>query len=222
MTVAISEEEFFVWLREQQNNKRLTQSMVNGAKEMIASMGVKDVQLALSKINNWTVDANDGKPTIMKFSDKGTKMLAKFEKFVPHPYVDMVGVWTIGYGNTYYLNGRKVKESDPHLTLQQAIDLKTAIVDRDFAAAVNITFANEIAKGRISQNQFDALVSLAYNIGTRGLAGSTIAKLIKANKMQEAADGFMAWNRGKVNGRRVVIKGLTNRRALERALFLTK
>jgi lysozyme len=194
--------------------------MVDGAKAMIASMGIEDVMKSLSKINNWT-ELDDGNPTEMKFSENGAEMLAKFEKFVPNPYLDMVGVWTIGYGNTYYLNGRRVGPNDPHLTKEQATKLKMDIVNRDFAAAVNIMFADVIERGRMTQNMFDALVMLAYNIGTNALQGSSVARLLKANKKAAAADAFKLWNKGKVNGRRRVIKGLVNRRAIERELFLS-
>lgn len=217
----MTEEEFFNWLRDKTVNKRLTQDMVNGAKTMIASMGIDEVKSSIAKINQWT-DIEDGNPTEMKFSDNGVAMLASFEKFVSKPYLDMVGVWTIGYGNTYYPNGKRVKSTDKPLTLAEATKLKLDIVNRDFAAAVNIMFTAEIEKGRMTQNMFDALVSLAYNIGVSGLQGSSVARLVKANKKTQAADAFLLWNKGKVNGVRKVIKGLTNRREAERALFLTK
>lgn len=218
----MSEEEFFAWMRDKTINKRLTQPMVNGAKAMIASMGIPAVQLSLSKINEWTIDVTDGNPTVMSLSDNGVKMIAQFEKFVGKPYLDMVGVWTIGYGNTYYPNRTKVKGTDKHLTEAQAAKLKMDIINLDFAPAVNIMLANEITKGKISQNQFDALVSLAYNIGTNGLQGSSVIRHIKAGATTKAADSFLLWNKGKVNGVRRTIKGLTNRREAERKLFLTK
>lgn len=218
----ISEEEFFVWMRQYKKDNKLTQEMVNAALAMIASMGTDAVQLSLSKINGWTIAVDDGKPSVMGLSPNGVEMLAKFEKYVGTPYKDMVGVWTIGYGNTYYPNGKRVKSTDKPITKAEAVKLKMDIVNRDFAAAVNIIFANEIEKGRLSQNQFDALVCLAYNIGTNALQGSSVARLIKQNRMSAAADAFLLWNKGKVNGVRRVIKGLVNRRQAERTLFLTK
>ena len=196
--------------------------MVNGAKAMIASMGIPAVQNSLALITEWTVVEDDGKPTTMSLSPNGVKMIAQFEKFVSKPYLDMVGVWTIGYGNTYYPNRTRVKNTDKPLTEPQAAKLKMDIINLDFAPAVNIMLAKEINKGKISQNQFDALVSLAYNIGTNGLQGSSVIRHIKVGAMNKAADSFLLWNKGKVNGTRRVIKGLTNRREAERALFLTK
>lgn len=221
MTTILTEKQFFDWMREQTKEKRLTQAMVNGGKEMIASMGIKDVMSSLSKINSWTNKIDDGNPTEMKFSENGTAMLAAFEKFVSAPYLDMAGVWTIGYGNTYYPNGKRVTKNDKALTKAEATKLKMDIVNRDFAAAVNIMFASEIEKGRITQNMFDALVMLSYNIGVNGLQGSSVARLIKANRKSAAADAFLLWNKAKVNGVRRVVRGLTIRREKERELFLT-
>ena len=212
----MTEKDLFDWMREHQSNKRLTQAMVDGGKAMIASMGILEVKKALTKINGW--DDVSG----LKISETGITLIADFEKFVPTPYLDAVGVWTIGYGNTYYLNGRKVKSTDPTLTLAQATKLKMDIIDRDFAAAVNIMFADQITAGKIKQHQFDALVSLAYNIGTSALQGSSVARYVKAGKMTAAADAFLLWNKGKVNGRRVVLKGLVRRREAERKMFLGK
>lgn len=218
----LTEREFFDWLRQYKKDNRLTQDMVNAAQSMIASMGIEEVQKALAKVNGWTLEVDDGNPTVMSLSPKGVEMLANFEKYVGTPYKDMVGVWTIGYGNTYYPNGKRVKQTDKPITKAEAVELKMAIVNRDFAAKVNLIFANEIEKGRLSQNQFDALVCLAYNIGTNALQGSSVTRLIKQNRMTAAADAFLLWNKGKVNGVRKVIKGLVNRREAERALFLTK
>lgn len=221
-TDVLSEEDFFIWLRSKQANKRLTQEMVNGAKNMIASMGIEDVKANVMKLNGWNDDTGTVQSKAMTMSEAGIEMIARFEKYVGKPYKDMVGVWTIGYGNTYYPNGRRVKESDPSITKAEAAKLKLDIINRDFAAAVNIILADEIEKNWISQNQFDALVSLAYNIGTNALSGSSVIKLIKANRMTAAADAILLWNKGKVKGVRQVINGLVNRRTAERKLFLTK
>ena len=212
----MNETEFFDWLRNHQDNKRLTQAMVDGAKAMIASMGIMDVKKSLAKINEWSLGDE------MQISEAGVAMIADFEKFVSAPYLDAVGVWTIGYGNTYYPNGHKVKKTDKPLTLAEATKLKMDIINRDFAAAVNIMLVDEITKGKIKQHHFDALVSLAYNIGISAIQGSSVIRNIKAGKMTAAADSFLLWNKGSVNGRRVVLKGLVRRREAERKMFLGK
>lgn len=208
--------DFFAWLREQQDNKRLTQSMVDGANELLAYIEPKELQQSIAKINNWQVNREG-----MQLSKAGSDFIKSYERFMSNPYRDAVGVWTIGFGNTYYEDRRKVSGSDKPISEVRASELKQNIINMDFAPAVNLLFADEIARGQINQNQFDALLSLAYNIGTRGLAGSSVYKNIKRGNMQKAADSFLAWNKGRVNGRLVEIRGLTRRRNDERAMFLS-
>ncbi len=70
-------------------------------------------------------------------------------------------------------------------------------------------------KVSVTQNQYDALVSLAYNIGTRALSTSTLMKKLNAGDVKGAADAFLSWNRS--GGK--VMAGLTNRRKAEREVF---
>lgn len=208
--------DFFAWLREQQDNKRLTQSMVDGANELLAYIDPKELQQSIAKINNWQVNRKG-----MQLSKKGSDFIKSYERFMSNPYRDAVGVWTIGFGNTYYEDRRKVSGSDKPISEVRASELKQNVINMDFAPAVNLLFADEIARGQINQNQFDALLSLAYNIGTRGLAGSSVYKNIKRGNYEAAADSFLAWNKGRVNGKLVELRGLTRRRNDERAMFLS-
>ncbi len=208
--------DFFAWLRDQQDNKRLTQSMVDGANELLAYIEPKELQQSIAKINNWQVNREG-----MQLSKKGSDFIKSYERFMSNPYRDAVGVWTIGFGNTYYEDRRKVSGSDKPISEVRASELKQNIINMDFAPAVNLLFADEIARGQINQNQFDALLSLAYNIGTRGLAGSSVYKNIKRGNYEAAADSFLAWNKGRVNGKLQAINGLTRRRKEERELFLS-
>ena len=70
----------------------------------------------------------------------------------------------------------------------------------------------------MTQNQFDAMVLLCYNIGESSFARSSVVRNFNAGNLQKAADSFLLWN--KAGGK--VSKGLTNRRQKERNLFLTK
>lgn len=206
--------EFFNWLRQQQTDKKLTQDMVNGANELLAFTEPHLLKDALAKINNWRTDG-------LQLSAKGSDFIKRFESYVGKPYKDAVGVWTIGYGNTYYEDRRAVKGTDAPISEARAAQLKQNIINMDFAPAVNLLFADEIASGKLNQNMFDALVSLAYNIGTRGLAGSSVTRYIKAGDYKRAADAFLAWNKGRVRGELVVLNGLTRRRQDERKMFLS-
>lgn len=211
----MSNDEFFAWLRSQQSNGRLTQDMVDGANELLVFTTPEYLQESLIKLNDWK-----GSTVSMALSNNGSEFIKDYEKFISKPYRDAVGVWTIGYGNTYYPNRQSVKSTDAPLTEPQAAKLKQDIINMDFAPAVNLLFADEIAAGKITQNMFDALVSLAYNIGTRGLAGSSVYKYIKAGDYKRAADNFLSWNKGRVNGKLEVLGGLVRRRNEERDLFL--
>lgn len=158
----------------------------------------------------------------LKLSKRGADLMKRYEGFSSAPYIDMVGVSTIGYGNTYYPDRRKVKMTDKHLTEPQAAQLAMDIVNLDFAPAVNKIFKDEIASGKLNQNMFDALVSLAYNIGVGALStSSSVTGNIKKGNYKAAADGFLLWNKGRVGGKLQAINGLTRRRKEERDLFLS-
>ncbi|WP_322853093.1 lysozyme [Acinetobacter baumannii] len=126
-------------------------------------------------------------------------------------YDDGVGIWTIGIGTTVYPNGVKVKKGDT-CTPEQA----KAYFKHDLAKFEKTV--NESVTVPLTQNQFDALVSLTYNIGSGAFKGSTLLKLLNKGDYKGAADQFLVWN--KAGGK--VMKGLVRRREAERALFLKK
>ncbi|MFC2997353.1 lysozyme [Acinetobacter sichuanensis] len=134
-------------------------------------------------------------------------LICSFEGLRLNAYDDGVGVWTIGYGTTV-INGIKVKKGDTCTEAQakqyMASDLKK------FEAAVNKV------QVPLNQNQFDALVSLTYNIGTGAFADSTLLKKLNVGDYKGAAAQFDVWV--KAGGKRM--QGLVNRRAKEKALFL--
>lgn len=118
--------------------------------------------------------------------------------------------WTIGYGNTRYENGQPVKQGDV-VTRQRANELFTNILNRDFVPSVA-----KLVKVPLNDNQFGALVSFAYNIGTGALGRSTLLRLVNANPSDpNIRNEFLKWNRA--GGR--VLNGLTRRRAAEANLY---
>lgn len=214
----MNEAQFFEWMRGHQHNKKLTQDMVDGAQQMIALIPLEELKESLALVNGW----HDPQYIVsMTLSAKGNEKLKEYEKFVSKPYLDIAGVWTIGYGNTYYENRKSVTKNDAPITEARAAELKNNVINMDFAPAVNLIFAEQIAAGKMTQNMFDALIMLSYNIGVRGLAGSSVAKHLKAGDKAAAAEAFLPWNKIKENGRLVFSKGLANRRAKERVIFLT-
>lgn len=170
--------------------------------------GGKLTQEQVDKLND-VVDELQQKG--MKTSQVGIDIISSFEDTKLQAYDDGVGVWTIGIGTTVYPNGVKVKKGDK-CTLDQAKEYFAHDLKR-FESSVN-----NLVKVPLTQNQFDALVSLVYNIGQTAFSNSTLLKKLNAKDYQGAADQFLVWN--KAGGK--VMKGLVRRREAERALFLKK
>lgn len=210
----LTEKEFFDWMRSQQADKRLTQIMVNGANELLALTEPEALKAVLMQVNGWS----DGKQ--MQLSARGMALLNEFEGFRSKPYRDSVGKPTIGWGTTYYPDGREVTMNDKPVTRTEAARIKQVVLNQDFSPAVNMMFADEIERGEITQNMFDALICLVYNIGVAGLKASSIYRNIKAGRYSAAADSFLLYNKGRIDGRLEYIEGLAIRRAKEKALFL--
>jgi len=109
----------------------------------------------------------------MTTSEKGILFIREEEGCVLHPYLDSVNKPTIGIGSTYWEDGTPVKMTDKPITMQRALSLFHTTLKR-YESQVNRSILKEL-----SQNKFDALTSLCYNIGTNGFAGATVVK--KAN-----------------------------------------
>ena len=152
---------------------------------------------------------NTAGDTAMKVSQFGIDLICSFEGLRLNAYDDGVGVWTIGYGTTLYPNGIKVKRGDT-CTLPQAKDYMAHDLKR-FERAVY-----ENVKVSLNQNQFDALVSLTYNIGATAFGESTLLKKLNSGDYKGAAAQFDVWI--KAGGKR--LDGLVKRRAKEKAVFL--
>lgn len=148
----------------------------------------------------------------MSISIYGLRLLAKHEGLSLKAYKCPAGVWTIGYGNTYYEDGTKVKEGDI-ITRERAEEL-LRIIANDFATKVDA-----LVKPKLTMQQFDALVSFAYNVGIANFAKSTLLKKVNANPLDLTIRAeFEKWN--KSNGK--VLKGLVTRRKEEADLYFTK
>jgi len=140
----------------------------------------------------------------MTTSPKGIALIKRFEGLRLKAYLDPVGVATIGYGHTYLVN-----INDPAITEEEADRLLTEdlkLYEKPVA---------EMVKVPINQNQFDALVSFAFNLGTAALRGSTLLK--KLNSGQPCAEEFDRW----IFAAGKALPGLVRRRAAERRLFET-
>lgn len=142
---------------------------------------------------------------MMHLGSAGEALIKSYEKFRPTAYLPTPrDVWTIGWGHT-----RGVKQGDTCTQPQAELWFL-----QDVAGAV--AAVNGGVKIDVSQNQFDALVSLAFNIGGFAFTGSTLLRKLNATDIPGAAAQFAVWN--KQAGR--VLPGLVARRAAEAALFL--
>ena len=152
---------------------------------------------------------------------EGYELICDFEGLSLKPYLCSAGVPTIGYGNTYYPNGKKVTLKDKVITKEYAFEIFKFIADL-FAKDVN-----SLVKSELTQNQFNALVSFAYNVGSdidqdsipEGLGDSTLLKKVNTNPNDiSIINEFLKWN--KANG--VVVQGLVTRRKKEASLYFKK
>ena len=140
----------------------------------------------------------------MKVSEKGLAFIREWEGCELKAYKDGGGVWTIGVGHT----GPDVK---PGMTITQfEADelLRLDVEDHDISR-----FLGDVPT---SQNQFDAMSSLAFNIGLERFRNSTVLKRHKLGNKMGAANAFLLWHFD--NGKPV--KGLMRRREAERKVYL--
>ena len=140
----------------------------------------------------------------MNTSRNGIELIKRFEGCRLETYICPAGVFTIGYGHTGadVKSGLKITQEEAEILLKN--DLKA------FEKEVQ-----RIIKKELTQNQFDALVSFAYNLGLESLRKSTLAKLINQGKIKEAANQFERW----VYANGVKLNGLIRRRKAEKELF---
>ena len=154
----------------------------------------------------------------MKLDEEGYLIIANFEGLRLSPYLCSAGVPTIGYGSTFYPSGKKVTMKDKPITKETAMWMLKVTANM-FAKDVDM-----LVTSNINQNQFNALVSFAFNLGSdidaddipEGLGDSTLLKKVNANPNDPTiAKEFMKWinSNGKPNN------GLKRRRAEEVKIY---
>jgi lysozyme len=149
----------------------------------------------------------------MTTSKKGIELIKSFEGLRLNAYLCSANVPTIGYGATYYSNDRKVSIGDK--ITKEAAEVLLRKTVRDFEQNV-AALLNGVT---VSQNQFDALVSFAFNLGTAALAKSTLLTKVKANPNDPTISReFDKW----VNAGGKKVSGLVKRRRLEAELYFSK
>lgn len=145
----------------------------------------------------------------MEINKAGKDLIKRFEGCKLKAYKCPAGVWTIGYGNTFYEDGTKVKEGDV-ITQERADELFDIIIN-DFAR-----MTDALVKSDVTENNFAAIVSFTFNVGTGNLKRSTLLRKVNANPKDPSIRAeFMKWTRA--NGE--VLKGLVRRREAEAKLY---
>ncbi len=147
----------------------------------------------------------------MEISKNGLDLIKSFEGFSSKPYLCPAGVPTIGYGTTLYPNGAHVKMTDKPIREEDAVSILRYWIDRTYGASVNRYIQKDI-----TQNQYDALVSFAYNLGIGALKSSTLLKRVNQGKNKKASKEFLKWD----HAGRKRLAGLTRRRKAESEMFL--
>ena len=148
----------------------------------------------------------------MRVSTDCIRLIAEFEGFSAKPYCCPPGSPTIGYGATRYTDGTAVELTDPAIdkTAAEAL-LKTQL--RGYEQGVE-----RYAVRELNQNQFDALVSFAFNVGLGNLKRSSLMRTVNRNPQDPSiSDMFKRW----VFADGKLLQGLQNRRAEEAELYFT-
>lgn len=144
----------------------------------------------------------------MRTSSAGLDLIRSFEGFRETSIRLPDGRWTVGYGHVRTAReGVRISEEDALELLTH--DLK-AIEDG----------LGSLLYAPVNQNQFDALVSLAFNISLGQFRDSDVLQAVNAGDEIAAAAGFDGWRKARVNGRLIIVDALVRRRAAEKALFL--
>lgn len=134
----------------------------------------------------------------------------RFEGLHLHPYLCPAGIPTIGYGATYYLDGRSVKLTDPPITKQTA-----EVMLRDMVRNVYLPAVLKLCPHVDTPERLAALIDFAFNLGSGNLKASTLRKRVNAADWDGAGRELMKWIRG--GGK--VLRGLVLRREAERQLL---
>ncbi len=142
----------------------------------------------------------------MKTNAEGISLIKSAEKFVDHVYPDAVGILTIYWGHVV-----KAGQSFDGTREQGEFILRKDLADAE-------TSVSRLVRVPLTSNQFSALVSFTFNLGSGSLQSSTLRRLLNLGEYLSAAKQFPRWN--KAGGR--ILRGLYLRRLKEMALFLSE
>lgn len=168
----------------------------------------------IKKFKRWFPDKYSPRTgRVTNVNHHGIAFIKSWEGFEAYPYLDTGGVPTIGYGTTYYPNGRRVTMRDNPISERKATQYMYKNL-KNYVAAVDA-----FTRDDLTQNQFNALVSFCYNVGERAFQRSTLLKRINLDlNHPDIEKQFKRWvyDEGKF------IRGLKNRRVAEYNLYRTE
>lgn len=145
-----------------------------------------------------------------QINDSGLQLIEDSEGLVLHAYQDVAGIWTIGYGHIHGVTpGMRITESQAAELLREDLGSAESIVEAATKAV------------RPTDNQFAAMVSLCFNVGSGNFKKSSVLRFHLQGDFTGAADAFTLWDKAHVDGELVVVEGLHERRMRERTLYLT-
>lgn len=145
---------------------------------------------------------------IREVSSAGVSMIMGFESLRLAAYQDERGIWTIGYGHTPSHKGQTITQEEAE-----------GLLDDDLVVAE--TAVSKVA-GTCTDNQYDAMVSLCFNIGGPQFRSSTVLRDHLAGNFAAAGQAFLMWDKVTIDGELVDSAGLLNRRKIEMAMYLNE
>jgi lysozyme len=144
-----------------------------------------------------------------QINEAGLRLIKEHEGCRLSAYQDVAGIWTIGYGH--------IKDVRPEMRISQE-QADQSLADDLMGAESTVEGATEGVS--TTDNQFAAMVSLCFNIGSANFRQSSVLRDHRVGNVS-AADAFLMWNKARVKGELQEVVGLTNRRRAERELYLT-
>jgi lysozyme len=148
----------------------------------------------------------------MKASQNCIDLIKTFEGYHSKAYKCPANIVTIGWGSTMYKDGTKIKMGDV-VTEDEAEELLMWELDKKAIGLHGL---------KINQNQADSLLSFIYNLGIGAFKKSTLFKKVNLNPWDTSIkDEFMKWNKARVGGKLIELKGLTRRRDAESNLYFS-
>lgn len=144
-----------------------------------------------------------------QLNQAGVELIKSFESWSATPYQDPIGIWTIGYGAIYGLDGKRVTGSHRKITKEEGL----AILRRDLNRSK--TAVLQFIDTPLNDNQFAALVSFTFNLGAGALQRSTLRRVINRQEWDRVERELTRWVYA--GGRK--FRGLVRRRGAEYALF---